>query len=487
MRVIIAILFCTGLLVSAVSAHADRRVAFVVGNGAYQHVAPLPNPALDSKAMASLLRNAGFEVVEGTDLGRDGMTEKLREFALKTQGADIALFFYAGHGISVNGKNYLIPIDADLKSEVDIKFGAAIDVDVALDQTMADAKIKLIFLDACRDNPFAARVRSASRTRSVVVGNGLAEMTTGEGTLIAFATGPGQTALDGNTGQNSPFTRALLANIATPGLEIQQAMTHVRAQVNDETRKQQLPWGHTNLIGAVYLNPNANAPATEASTNTAPAATASVNADVELEFWRSIKDSNKVEEFNAYLLKYPNGQFKPLALARIAALQSQKQTPATTPAPAPSQTTTMATATTRSTPEMGGPVREVDIFTAEASAATESDLLLDPQSRRDIQNRLTVIGFQTPISGQFTDTTRRSITRWQTARGYPQTGFLNKFQHQALLKESAAATTRPNTVTEQPRQQYQQQRPQPQQAVPGPDPFIGGIIGGAIGGALRRH
>ena len=483
MRALTAIFFLIGILASSVSAHADRRVAFVVGNGAYKNVAPLPNPALDSKAMASLLRNAGFEVVEGTDLSRDGMTEKLREFALKTQGADIALFFYAGHGISLNGKNYLIPIDADLNSEVDIKFGAAIDVDVALDQTMADAKVKLIFLDACRNNPFAARVRSAARTRSVVVGNGLAEMTTGEGTLIAFATSPGQTALDGNTGENSPFTRALLNHIANPGTEIQQAMTQVRAQVNDETRKQQLPWGHTNLIGAVYLNPSANAPATETSANTAPATTASANADVELEFWRSIKDSNKVEEFNAYLLKYPSGQFKPLALARVAALQSQKQTPTT----APSQTTAMATASTRSTPEMGGPVREVDIFTAEASAATESDLLLDLQSRRDIQNRLTVIGFQTPISGQFMDTTRRSITRWQTARGYPQTGFLNKFQHQALLKESAAAT-RPNTVTEQPRPQYQQrpqQQQQPQQI--GPDPFIGGIIGGAIGGAIRRR
>lgn len=477
MRTIAAISFAIGMLFTAASAQADRRVAFVVGNGAYKHVSALPNPSIDARAMASLLRNVGFDVVEGEDLDRDGMTGKLREFALKTQGADIAIFYYAGHGISVNGKNYLIPVDADLKSEVDIKFGAAIDVDVALDQTMADAKIKLIFLDACRDNPFAARVRSAARTRSVVVGNGLAEMTTGEGTLIAFATGPGQTALDGNTGQNSPFTKALIANIANPNLEIQQAMTLVRAQVNDETHKQQLPWGHTNLIGTVYLNPSVNTAANAPATSSAPPAATGGNPDVELEFWRSIKDTSSVEELNAYLVKYPNGQFKSLALARIAALQSQK--------PAPAQTnTTTASVTTRSAPEMA-PAQEVDIFNAAASMATENDLLLDPRARRDIQNRLTMIGFATPITGQFTDTTRQSLIRWQTARGYPRTGYLNKLQHQALLKESAAAVTRPSTATEQP--QYQQRPPQQAAPRPGPDPFVSGIIGGAIGGAIIRR
>ena len=137
---------------------------------------------------------------------------------------------------------------------MDVKLGAAINIDLTLDQTMSDAKVKLVFLDACRDNPFAAKIKSNSATRSVAVGSGLAEMKSGEGTLIAFATGPGQTALDGQEGTNSPFTRALIANIATPGVEIQQAMTKVRAQVNEETNKGQLPWGHTNLIGSVYLN-----------------------------------------------------------------------------------------------------------------------------------------------------------------------------------------------------------------------------------------
>src|ERR1700712_1466210 len=295
MRYAIVFLSMICMLFSADAARADRRVDFVVGNGAYKNVQPLPNPPIDAKSMASVLRNVGFEVVEGTNLTRDKMTERLLEFGKKAQGADVALFFYAGHGIAISGTNYLLPVDADIKSEMDVKLGAAINIDLTLDQTMGDAKVKLVFLDACRDNPFAAKMKSNSATRSVNVQTGLAEMKSGEGTLIAFATGPGQTALDGQEGTNSPFTRALMANITAPGVEIQQAMTQVRAQVNEETKKGQLPWGHTNLIGAVFLNPAAAPAATAAvaSASPSPVASASGGSDVELEFWRSIKESNK--------------------------------------------------------------------------------------------------------------------------------------------------------------------------------------------------
>src|SRR5215471_15753185 len=290
------------MLFTAHSALADKRVAFVVGNGAYKNVAQLPNPPIDAKAMAATLRNVGFEVIEGANLSRDQMTEKLFYFGRKAEGSDIAVFYYAGHGIAVGGTNYLLPVDADIKSEMDVKLGAAINIDLTLEQTMGDAKVKLVFLDACRDNPFAAKIKSNSATRSVNVQTGLAEMKSGEGTLIAFATGPGQTALDGTEGGNSPFTRALLANITQPGIEIQQAMTKVRAQVNEETNKGQLPWGHTNLIGSVYLNgaPAPAAPGTAAAPASQQVAVAP-NTEVEVEFWRSIKDSNKPEELKAYL------------------------------------------------------------------------------------------------------------------------------------------------------------------------------------------
>ena len=474
---VIVSLFC--MLFSAQAAKADRRIAFVVGNGAYKNVAQLPNPAIDAQAMAAVLRNVGFEVVEGTNLTRDKMTERLLEFGKKAQGADVAVFFYAGHGIAIGGTNYLLPIDADIKSEMDVKLGAAINIDLTLDQTMSDAKVKLVFLDACRDNPFTAKIKSNSATRSVSVQSGLAEMKSGEGTLIAFATGPGQTALDGQEGTNSPFTRALIAHITSPGLEIQQAMTEVRAQVNEETNKGQLPWGHTNLIGSVYLNPVSAPVAGAAPASSARAAAVSTSAatDVELEFWRSVKESNKPEELNAYLTSYPNGQFKPLALARIAALESGLST------------------TTRNLTTGIDPLT----FTEESSQTTEDQVGLDKGQRRDVQRRLTGLGFDTKITGKFDESTRAVITRWQAARGYPKTGYLNRLQHKALLTEIVAATPTASRDDSDEKPARPARRSSGggggggggggQRSGGGPDPgaaFIGGVMGGVVGGMLRR-
>src|SRR5258706_10622516 len=130
MRFLITVMSVAALLFSANVAKADKRVAFVVGNGAYKNVAALPNPAIDAKSMAKVLRNVGFDVVEGANLTRDKMSERLLEFGKKAEGADVALFFYAGHGIAINGTNYLLPGDADLKSEMDVKLGRPINIDV---------------------------------------------------------------------------------------------------------------------------------------------------------------------------------------------------------------------------------------------------------------------------------------------------------------------------------------------------------------------
>src|SRR2546430_1688083 len=418
MRYLAVIVSLVCVLFTADAAKAGRRVAFVVGNGTYKNVSPISNPPVDAKAMAAALRNVGFEVVEGTNLTRDKMTERLLDFGKKAQGADVAVFFYAGHGIAISGTNYLLPVDADIKSEMDVKLGAAINIDLTLDQTMSDAKVKLVFLDACRDNPFAAKIKSNSATRSVSVQTGLAEMKSGEGTLIAFATGPGQTALDGQEGANSPFTRALLANITTPGVEIQQAMTKVRAQVNEETHKGQLPWGHTNLIGSVYLNGTPAPAAPGAAPAAAAVAAASPGTDVELEFWRSIKDSNKPEELNAYITNYPNGQFKTLALSRI-----------------PSPESGPSTATRNLTPGL-----DPAPLTEQSNQTTEDQIGLEKGQRRDVQRRLNGLGFDTKVTGVFNESTRAVITRWQAARGYPKSGYLNKLQHKALLTEIVATT-----------------------------------------------
>ena len=185
-------------------------------------------------------------------------------------------------------------------------------------------------------------------------------------------------------------------------------MTKVRAQVQEETGKGQLPWGHTNLTGAVYLNQAAAPAVTTEAANTPAGGPAS---EAELEFWRSIKDSNKTEELNAYLTNYPNGTFKSIALARIASLQDGP-----------------STATRALTTGVG-----VDpaTFSEEASQLTEDQLGLDRNQRRDVQRRLTGLGFDIKASGKFDSNTRAVITRWQAARGYPKSGYLNALQHKA--------------------------------------------------------
>ncbi len=485
MRYLSILLSLIAMMFSAQSAMAEKRVAFVVGNGAYKNVAQLPNPPIDAKAMANTLRSVGFEVVEGTNLTRDKMTEKLLDFGKRAQGADVAVFFYAGHGIAISGTNYLLPVDADIKSEMDVKLGAAINIDLTLDQTMGDAKVKLVFLDACRDNPFAAKIKSTA-TRSVSVGQGLAEMKSGEGTLIAFATGPGQTALDGTDGQNSPFTRALISHITQPGVEIQQAMTEVRAQVNEETSKGQLPWGHTNLIGSVYLNPAKPAPAAPvaaaapaAGPAPAPVASAAAGSDVELEYWRSVKDSKKPEELNSYITQYPNGQFKTLALSRMAALEN-----GTLPKEEKSDVTRNLTAVDPAT------------FTDDSSQLTEDQIGLDKGQRRDVQRRLNGLGFDTKVNGVFNEDTRTVLKRWQAARGYPVTGYLNKLQHKALLAEIVSASSGRDEDSSSPSEDRPRRRASGggggggggggHRGGGGGDPAgMGRFMGGVVGGMFR--
>jgi uncharacterized caspase-like protein len=485
---IVLSLICMALTVNV--AKADKRVAFVVGNGAYKNVTQLPNPPMDAKAIASLLRNMGFDVVEGTNLARDTMSSKLIEFSKRTQGADVALFFYAGHGIAVDGVNYLLPVDADIHNVADVKLGNAINIDDALDQTMQGAKVKLVFLDACRDNPFAVKIKAAAEkaSRSVAVQQGLAEMKSAEGTLISFATGPGQTALDGPEGTHSPFTNALLAHLPEKGVEIQQVMTEVRAEVHEQTNSGQLPWGNTNLIGTVYLN-GSPAPATaaaapaDAANGAAPAAPGAAPAlasvgsgtEVEVEYWRSVKDSQKTEELNAYLTNYPNGQFKALALARIAALEK-------------GDSTTTRNLTTGIDPAT---------FTDDSNQTTEDQIGLDRGQRRDVQRRLTGLGFDTKVTGKFDDDTRTVIKRWQTARGYPATGYLNKLQHKALLTEIVSTSTGNDDDKSSSRGSDEDSHRVARRSSGGggggprrsggdPGAFMGGMIGGMMGGMFRH-
>jgi uncharacterized caspase-like protein len=251
MRYVAILLAMFYMFFGAEAASAGARVALVVGNGAYRKAEPLSNPPVSAQAMAALLRKTGFNVMEANDLTRDEMNQRLVEFGRKSAGADVALFYYSGHGIAVGGTEYLLPVDADVNSETDVKLSGAINVNLALDQAMNGAKVKLAFLDTSRSKPLPAPIPAPSKTRAFSVG----DIKSPDNCLIVFASPPGDIAPDGPPGIIRPFTRALIANIATPGAEIQQAMAKVRAQMDQETDGKQMAWGNSNVLDDVYLSP----------------------------------------------------------------------------------------------------------------------------------------------------------------------------------------------------------------------------------------
>ena len=242
---------------------ATRRVALVIGNGAYTHVTPLPNPTNDARAIARSLRDIGFVVNEGINLDRVAMQSTIREFLRDAARAHVAVVYYAGHGVQVEGRNYLVPIDVQFRAE-----GRMTDSMMDMDTIMAglddQVRTNILIMDACRNNPMpppvaTTQIAAAGVNRGIQAGTGLAApaslgagSTLGAGTLIAYATAPGQVALDGD-GVNSPFSAALSRHIGTPGLEVQQMLTRVRAEVVAATKSKQVPWSNSSLLGEVYL------------------------------------------------------------------------------------------------------------------------------------------------------------------------------------------------------------------------------------------
>ncbi|MCG6859207.1 MAG: caspase family protein [Salaquimonas sp.] len=253
----VSLMLLAALFVAAItgaceaSASQERRVALVIGNSAYENVPELPNPRNDAEAISAALTRLDFEVIEGLDLKRPQLVDKIRQFARQMRGADIALLFYAGHGLQVGGRNYLVPVDTELLDEADLEF-ETVPLDVIMAQMEREPRTNLIFLDACRNNPLARNLARSMGTRSAGVGRGLAPIESGVGTLIAFATQPGNVALDGDNG-NSPFTSALIKHIETPGEDIAVVLRKVRQDVIDETDGRQVPWGNSSLTGSVIL------------------------------------------------------------------------------------------------------------------------------------------------------------------------------------------------------------------------------------------
>ena len=337
-------------LASAGQAIAERRIALVIGNSAYQHTTALLNPTNDAEDMASKLRELGFEVVLGNDLTGDEFSELVIDFSSRLRGADAALLFYAGHGIQFRNQNYLVPVDAKLDNQLTLK-REAIALNDILDQMKSLVPTNLVFLDACRNNPLRQVLQKSitATGRSTSLGRGLAKVETGDDeTLIAYAAAPGAIAADGK-GRNSPFTKALLRHIGAQGVDVEVMLKLVTKEVRATTKNKQKPERLSSLTEPFYFNKRTGGgksdlvvvpPAT--SPAPAPQPKPKVNKQlIELTYWNSIKDSQDENDYQAYISKFPGGAFSDLAMRRIARLQEAKTrsgggwTPPVKPAPQP--------------------------------------------------------------------------------------------------------------------------------------------------------
>jgi uncharacterized caspase-like protein len=286
----------------------ENRVALVIGNSAYRE-SPLRNPVNDARAMTKTLRELGFTVLAHENATKRSMETAVIEFGRKLAEGGVGFFYYAGHGLQVRGRNYLVPVDADIDSEAATRI-AAVDVDLLLEQ-MAEAKnrVNVVILDACRNNPFERRLRGASR--------GLAAVDAARGTLIAYATAPGSVAADGE-GANGLYTEELLQALRLPGLKVEEVFKRVRVAVTERSKGAQTPWESSSLTGDLVVNVTVNVTAANVTTAAVPAPPAT--ADREALFWMSVKDSTDRAAFEAYLKQYPEGTFAPLARQRLAGL-----------------------------------------------------------------------------------------------------------------------------------------------------------------------
>jgi uncharacterized caspase-like protein len=292
--------------------HADRRVALVIGNSSYQGTAPLPNPKNDAADMAAALQAVGFETIVATDLDKHGMDEAFRRFARLARDAEAALFFYAGHGMQFAGTNYLMPVDAKLQDEADVPYELAKVDDVIADLSRAK-NIRIVILDACRDNPMAERLRmSLPASRSAAVSRGLARIERSQGLITAFATQPGQVAADGFGTRNSPFTATLLKHIATPGVEAGTLFRRVAQEVNQSTGGKQLPELSVSLLGEFYFagpGPGLAPAAAPAPSNEAAQA------------WVVTQDTTSVTVLEEFIRRFGDSFYAALARARLEELK----------------------------------------------------------------------------------------------------------------------------------------------------------------------
>jgi hypothetical protein len=292
---------------AAASAGAADRVALLIGNNTYS-TSPLRNAVNDARDLSAALKELGFKVIVKENATRKDMIDGLREFGTALEGANAALFFYAGHGMQFKERNYLIPIDAVMASEDDITL-FSFEVNQVFDRMeRAKTRHNFIILDACRDNPFASSFKLSSA--------GLAQMSSPTGTFIAYATSPGSVARDGFD-RNGVYTKHILQNIKVPNQPVEIMFKRVREGVELDTRRLQTPWDSSSLKGDFTFAESVR-PTSSLAAPSGPSA--DIQLQLEGEFWKSVRESNRADDVQAYLDKYPNGTFASLARNRLNAL-----------------------------------------------------------------------------------------------------------------------------------------------------------------------
>ncbi len=423
------------LLLPAGVASAAERVALILGNGAYLNAPSLPNAAADARAVAEVLRRLGFKVLDGIDLDRAATDALVHQFARELDDARVALFFYSGHGMQVAGENYLVPVDAKLEHESDLDF-ETVPLRRIMDQLERSDRTSIVFLDACRDNPFLRRVAS----RSTGTRGGLAPLQGGIGTLIAYATAPDTVAMDGR-GDHSPFTSSLLAHIETPGLEVGQLLKKVRADVITETGRAQVPWDHSSLVGDFYFVPPL---AASAETGGSPAAAVATD---EQRFWDASQSlqgpERKIPALEAYLASYPSGAFVMLAKLQLDDLKAEQATSTAVATLEPPTEAPNASRTSQPTVPAPEPLAP--------EIAAERDLQLSRARRREVQRWLTDLGLEPKgTDGAFGQNTRTAIQAFQRRNGLPATGYLDTASLTRLRDAAARVASVPEPVSAKP-------------------------------------
>lgn len=380
------------------SALAQSKRALVIGNGAYTNVSPLTNPVNDAADLSSVLRSLGFVVDQHADLGQIELLRALQDFQREAMGADIALIYYAGHGIEVERRNYLIPVDADLRSDRDINF-RSVPLDLAIQAVEGAGKLSVVIMDACRDNPFLKQMTRTTRS----IGRGLAAVEPEGNTLVAYAAKEGTVALDG-AARNSPYAAALMQTLQEPGVEIGKVFRRVRDRVLETTNGAQEPFLYGSLSAEdIYLNPpvaREAPPPAAVSALTVPVA----EHAVEITFWNSIAGSGDPRDFEDYLSQYPNGSFAGLATRRLEALSA----PPPDPAPA---------------------TRDAQVAAADPAAEPARSAAYRPTRAevREVQERLNALDHDAgPVDGSFGPRTARAIEDYQRARGETPNGVISE-------------------------------------------------------------